>query len=237
MDINIQNKISDKNIEVEKEQKNFLEKTLGGIINTGLDVGIKFLLPDFIEDEVIQIKDSILKNGFKEGLNTAIDEAINLGKSALGIFTGKFDDISQMQKAVETGGIIDSISNGIDTALNKISNNGKLNDNITKVLKKGKNLILDNISSNIEAMIVNQENEINKFEESINNWKNAYENRDFDLMENEMNNVNKYLEKIMPLENLIKEARTIENIHNLIKNNNKNFDINEVELEAANVLV
>ena len=237
MDINIQNKISDKNIEVEKKKKNFLEKTLGGIINTGLDVGIKFLLPDFIEDEVIQIKDSILKNGFKEGLNTAIDEAINLGKSALGIFTGKFDDISQMQKAVETGGIIDSISNGIDTALNKISNNGKLNDNITKVLKKGKNLILDNISSNIEEMIVNQENEINKFEESINNWKNAYENRDFDLMENEMNNVNKYLEKIMPLENLIKEARTIENIHNLIKNNNKNFDINEVELEAANVLV
>lgn len=237
MDISIQNEISDKNIEVEKEQKNFLETTLGGIINTGLDVGIKFLLPDFIEDEVIQIKDSILKNGFKEGLNTAIDEAINLGKSALGIFTGKFDDISQMQKAVETGGIIDSISNGIDTALNKISNNGKLNDNITKVLKKGKNLILDNISSNIEEMIVNQENEINKFEESINNWKNAYENRDFDLMENEIKNVNKYIEKIMPLENLIKEARTIENIHNLIKNNNKNFDINEVELEAANVLV
>ena len=236
MDISIQNEISDKNIEVEKEQKNFLETTLGGIINTGLDVGIKFLLPDFIEDEVIQIKDSILKNGFKEGLNTAIDEAINLGKSALGIFTGKFDDISQMQKAVETGGIIDSISNGIDTALNKISNNGKLNDNITKVLKKGKNLILDNISSNIEEMIVNQENEINKFEESINNWKNAYENRDFDLMENEMNNVNKYLEKIMPLENIIKETRLVENVHNLIKNNNKNFEINEVELEAANVL-
>lgn len=237
MDISIQNEISDKNIEVEKEQKNFLETTLGGIINTGLDVGIKFLLPDFIEDEVIQIKDSILKNGFKEGLNTAIDEAINLGKSALGIFTGKFDDISQMQKAIETGGIIDSISNGIDIGLNKISSNGKLNKNITNVIKKGKNLILDNISNNIEEMIVKQGNEINKFEESINNWKNAYENKDFNLMEKEIKNVNKYIEKIMPLENLIKEARTIENIHNLIKNNNKNFDINEVELEAANVLV
>ena len=237
MDISIQNEISDKNIEVEKEQKNFLETTLGGIINTGLDVGIKFLLPDFIEDEVIQIKDSILKNGFKEGLNTAIDEAINLGKSALGIFTGKFDDISQMQKAIETGEIIDSISNGIDIGLNKISSNGKLNKNITNVIKKGKNLILDNISNNIEEMIVKQGNEINKFEESINNWKNAYENKDFNLMEKEIKNVNKYIEKIMPLENLIKEARTIENIHNLIKNNNKNFDISEVELEAANVLV
>ena len=37
-------------------------------------------------------------------------------------------------------------------------------------------------------------------------------------------------------ENIIKEARLVENVHNLIKNNNKNFEINEVELEAANVL-
>lgn len=64
----------------------------------------------------------------------------------------------------------------------------------------------------------------------------GYENKDFDLMEKEMKNINKYLEKIMPLENIIKEARLVENVHNLIKNNNKNFEINEVELEAANVL-
>ena len=67
-------------------------------------------------------------------------------------------------------------------------------------------------------------------------WKKGYENKDFDLMEKEMKNINKYLEKIMPLENIIKEARLVENVHNLIKNNNKNFEINEVELEAANVL-
>ena len=78
--------------------------------------------------------------------------------------------------------------------------------------------------------------EINKFENSINEWKKGYENKDFDLMEKEMKNINKYLEKIMPLENIIKEARLVENVHNLIKNNNKNFEINEVELEAANVL-
>lgn len=85
-------------------------------------------------------------------------------------------------------------------------------------------------------MIVEQGNEINKFENSINEWKKGYENKDFDLMEKEMKNINKYLEKIMPLENIIKEARLVENVHNLIKNNNKNFEINEVELEAANVL-
>lgn len=83
---------------------------------------------------------------------------------------------------------------------------------------------------------MNKGNEISKFETSINEWKKGYENKDFDLMEKEMKNINKYLEKIMPLENIIKEARLVENVHNLIKNNNKNFEINEVELRAANVL-
>ena len=236
MEIDIQNDLNNKNLEVGKEQKSFLETTLGGIINTGLNLGIKYLLPDFVEDEVINIKDTILNEGFKEGLNTAIDEAVDLGKSAIGIVTGKFDDVSQMQKAVENGGIIDTISKGIDTAINKVTEKGKLNDTISNVIKKGKNLILDNISSNIEEMIVEQGNEISKFETSINEWKKGYENKDFDLMEIEMKNINKYLEKIMPLENIIKEARLVENVHNLIKNNNKNFEINEVELEAANVL-
>ena len=236
MEIDIQNDLNNKNLEVGKEQKSFLETTLGGIINTGLNLGIKYLLPDFVEDEVIKIKDTILNEGFKEGLNTAIDEAVDLGKSAIGIVTGKFDDVSQMQKAVENGGIIDTISKGLDTAINEVNEKGKLNDTISNVIKKGKNLILDNISSNIEEMIVEQGNEISKFETSINEWKKDYENKDFDLMEKEMKNINKYLEKIMPLENIIKEARLVENVHNLIKNNNKNFEINEVELEAANVL-
>lgn len=236
MEIELKNQLNDNNIAVEKEQKSFLETTLGGIINTGLDVGIKFLLPDFIEDGVIEIKNAILKDGFKEGLNTAIDEAIDLGKSALGIVTGKFDDINQMQKAVETGGIIDSVSKGIDLALNKINENGKINNNIINVIKKGKNLILDNISSNIEEMIVDQENQINSFQNSIENWKDAFEKQKFDLMENEMKNINSFLEKIMPLENLIKDARKVENIHNIIKNNNKNFNINSLELEAAKAL-
>lgn len=236
MEIELKNQLNDNNIAVEKEQKSFLETTLGGIINTGLDVGIKFLLPDFIEDGVIEIKNAILKDGFKEGLNTAIDEAIDLGKSALGIVTGKFDDINQMQKAVETGGIIDSVSKGIDLALNKINENGKMSNNIINVIKKGKNLILDNISSNIEEMIVDQENQINSFQNSIENWKDAFEKQKFDLMENEMKNINGFLEKIMPLENLIKDARKVENIHNIIKNNNKNFNINSLELEAAKAL-
>ena len=61
MDVSITNELNSKNIEIEKEQNNFLETTIGKIINTGLDVGIKFLLPDFVENEVIEIKDTIIQ--------------------------------------------------------------------------------------------------------------------------------------------------------------------------------
>ena len=39
------------------EQKGFLDTTLGKVINTGLDTGIRFLLPDLIEEQVIDIKE------------------------------------------------------------------------------------------------------------------------------------------------------------------------------------
>ena len=41
-------------------------KTLGKTINTGLDIGLRMLLPDLIEEQVIDIKDTIIENGFGE---------------------------------------------------------------------------------------------------------------------------------------------------------------------------
>lgn len=145
MNIEIKENLNDKNIELEKEQTSFLESTIGKVINIGLDAGIKYLLPDLIEDEVINVKDTIMENGLKEGINTAIDSALNLGKSFLGIITGKFENVNQIQKAVENGGIIDSLSGIFDNALNKINEKGKINENIINVIKEGKNIILDNI--------------------------------------------------------------------------------------------
>ena len=62
MEINnlTQNIDLDKNLENEKEQKSFLETTLGQVVNTGLDIGIRAVLPDFIEEQVINIKENIL---------------------------------------------------------------------------------------------------------------------------------------------------------------------------------
>ena len=56
----------DTSMNLENEQINFLETTLGKTINIGLDLGLRALLPNAIEDGVIALKDSILENGFKE---------------------------------------------------------------------------------------------------------------------------------------------------------------------------
>ena len=86
-----------------EEQNKFLESTFGKVINTGIDVAIRAFLPNFLEDEVIGIKNLIINDGFKEGIKTAINAASNIGKSVTGIFTGKFDSVSQAYSAVKSG--------------------------------------------------------------------------------------------------------------------------------------
>lgn len=236
MDIKLDENLNN-NLEIEKEQNNFLETTIGKIINTGLDAGIKYLLPDLIEDEVIEVKDAIFEDGIKEGINTAIDNALNIGKSFLGIITGKFENVNQIQKAIENGGIIDSLSGILDKSLDKINSNGKINENIINVIKKGKNIILDNVSTNIEDMLEKEDTKLEKFKNNINEWKEAFNNQDFATMEDKIKIIKENLEEVIPIENIINEAKTVENIHEKIKNNNKDFNISELELEAAKVLV
>ena len=93
--------------------------------------------------KIIEIKDSFIENGFKEGIKTAVDSAINLGKSAMGIVTGRFENVNQMQTAVKTGGIIDGISSVLNYTINKIVDRGKIPYSVGNIIKRGKNAILN----------------------------------------------------------------------------------------------
>ena len=148
--------INNNELVTEQEQNSFLESTLGKVVNSALDVGIRMVLPDFIEEGVIGIKDALMQGGLKEGIDTAINGAINLGKSVLGIFTGKFEDISQARDAVKTGGIIDGISGVLDTVIDKTNSSGLINDNVANLLSNGKDAILNSVSSNIEQEFMQQ---------------------------------------------------------------------------------
>ena len=220
-----------------ENQKSFLETNLGQVINGGIDLGLKALLPDIIEDEVIEIKDSILTDGFSAGIKTAINNVVDMGKGILGIFTGKFENMSQVKSVIEKGGLIASISDVLDCGINKAKENDLIEKNTANLIKKGKNTILNTVNNNIENSLTSQMESVEKIDKYIEKWNGYYQNQDFTNMEKQYNKLENELEKIMPLENTITKARVVENLHNLIKNNGKNFNLSNEELELANKLI
>ena len=222
-------------VTVEK-QDGFLNSSIGKIVNTAIDLGLRWILPDFVENQVIDVKNSLIKGGLKEGINKVIESGIELGKSVTGIFTGKFENISQAQNAIKNGGIIDGVSNVIDSALTTSTKKGWIPRNVASLIRQGKNAILYNISTNIETEFVNQLDNVEKLGKYENNWRNYYNSKDFDGMEREYQKIKDKLKELLPLETTIKQAREIENIHLLIKNNGHDFNLSEEQLELAGLL-
>ena len=236
LDNNTNIKINDNELTTEKEQNTFLESTLGKVINSGLDIGLRMILPDFLEDGIVEIKDALLKGGLKEGIDTAIDGALNLGKSIMGIFTGKFDDISQARDAIKSGGIIDGISGALDKVIDKTTSSGLIDSNVANLISNGKDAILNSVSNNIENEFMEQINGADKLAKYEENWKEYFENKDFEGMQREYEKIKEKLKELLPIENTLKEARTIENLHLLIKNNGQDFNLTDEQKELASLL-
>lgn len=220
-----------------EEQKSFLNTTVGRVVNTAIDLGLRWILPDFLENQIIDIKNSLITGGLKEGINTTIEAGIELGKSVTGIFTGKFENISQAQNAIRNGGIIDGISDSIDNALNYTMKKGLIPNEVANLIRQGKNVILDNVSSNIETEFVNQLNNIEKIGKYENNWREYYKEQDFEGMEKEYNKIKDKLKQTLPLETILKQAREIENLHLIIKNNGNKFNLTKEQEELAGLLI
>lgn len=222
----INNDINQKN---EKSQEKFLDTTLGKAIDNGVNIGIRYLFPNYVEEEVINLKDNLLEYGLKDGIKKSIESAINVGKSVVGIVTGNFEDISQMQTAVKNGGIIDSVSELLDDVLNKMEESKKMDKGVIKLIKNGKDTILDSVENNIESTLNNQVESAQKLEKYMDTWKEYYSKQDIEGMENEYNKMQKAMKDLMPIEKTINNAKLIETIHNLIKNNGNNFALSEEE--------
>ncbi len=219
-------------LDLKNLQDKFLNSNFGQIANNAIDAGLKVILPDFIEDEIIEVKDALISGGFKEAINAAGQNAIELGKKILGIEDAEFTSIEQAENAVEKGKFIDKVSDGIDNVLDKLSNSKIIPDNISSLIKNGKDLILNNISNNVENEFTNEIKALEKVEKYIGNWEKYYTKKDLDGLTKEYNKIEKQMKKILPLENIIKNVNKIQNIHELI-NNTENFDFSNIYLELA----
>lgn len=233
---NIDNNVST-DLNLEKKQNNFLQTTTWKLIDGALNTGIRALVPNLIENQVIEIKDQIIKNGFKAGVNQSVKAAIDLGKSAQGIFTGKFENIGQAQTVIKNGGIIDSVSNLLNFTVNKCVKNNLIPQNIGSIILKGKDVILNTVESNIENSFQTQLSAVSRLEKYTKNWKNYFTGKDFEGMEKEFKKMKETMKEIMPIQNTINEVKKVENLHLLIKNNGKNFNLTSEEIELAKQLI
>ena len=233
MELTLQNSI---NNNIQNKQNIFLQNSFGKAINNGINLGLRYILPNWAEDKVIELKDNLLNYGLKDGISKTIKSAIDRGKSVAGIITGNFENINQIDQVVKKGGIIESISEIFDSVLNKMKNIGKINNTTYNLIKKGKDSILNNVEKNIESTWDNQIASSRRVENYIKNWKDYYNKQDFYGMDKEYKKIQIELKNLVPIENTIKNARNIETIHNLIKNKGNNFNLSQQEIELVKKL-
>ena len=141
-----------------------------------------------------------------------------------------------MQNAIKSGGLIDGLSNVLDGAISVTTKSGLLPKNVATLIRQGKNVILDNVSNHIEDEFASQIDHIEKLGKYENNWRNYFKLQDFEGMEREYQKIKERLKQTLPLEITLKQAREIENLHQLIKNNGHDFNLSKEQLELAGLL-
>ena len=192
-------------------------------LNFGVDLGLKALLPDLIEDQVIDIKNSILEGGFKEGVNTLVKKVDEFKNSITGIFTGNFNNIEEIHTATKQGGIIKTVSKGLSKGIDAGVKSGAIPKSIGGILKAGKTTMLNEFSNSLESQM---RKEIQKFDilNDLNKkWYDALDQRDFDKMTKYTEKISVLSKDLVKFSNIIEETKKIEELHNFIKENNS-FD-------------
>ena len=145
--------------------------------------------------------------------------------------------MSQVKNVIKSGGLIDSVSDVLDWGIKKSKQNGLINNTTASIIQKGKNTILNTVNKSIENNLTSQMESIEKIDKYISNWNEYYHNQDFNNMEKQYKKIEKELNNVVPLEDVITKARQLENLHELIKNKGGDFNLSKEELELANKLI
>ncbi len=224
-----------KEVDFSQIQDNFLKSRLGQVVNFAVDQGLKYIMPDFIEDEVIEVKDTLISEGLNSAVEKAVEEAINLGKTTLGIFTGNFENVDQAKNAIKEGGIIDGISDAIDSLIKTLTKEKIIPESVGKLIKSGKKEIIKNIEKDIDNEFNKENKSLTKLEKYINNWNKYYSKKDLSGINKEFKKIEKEEKNILPIKNIVENINKIKNIHDLISNSN-DFDFDNIYLELSNNL-
>lgn len=234
IDIENYNEVGVKNnIEIEKKlsnnQNNFLGDLLGKVVNSAIDAGIKYLLPDKISNDIIKLKNKIFTKRFKTELKNTLNKVIKKGKRDIGRTEISLRNIKEVHKALYKGNILENISELISKYLKEKSESGKIDKSVSEKILNSKGILMQNISTNIENELINQMREINILKKYNLDWKKAFESKNLEDMKKLYREIEKKSEVVMPIKNILKEVEEIKKIQNILEKNNWNFKQSEKE--------
>ncbi len=218
-------------IELTNKQENNIKTTIVSIANNALEYGLRAILPDFIEDDVIEVKDKFIEEGFADGVQEVIDKLEDVGKSIVGVFTGEFETMEQVKRVIQKDGLLDGISDVIDTVLKKLLNKKKISKSTVNLIKTGKKEILNNIEKGIEDKYKETTYSLEKLSEYCNEWKQQYKEQNYEEMEKTMKKIKQQLTQKKIVEETINEARNLEKIQKFIKEKGNIENMSDLEKE------
>lgn len=232
---------TDKRIEntKETEQKEFLDTTIGKIVDAGLDFAISTFVPDLIEKPVSNLKDKLLSWDFNKEKETISSGALeqtkkseeNSGKEVdIGNVVANLKDFLKEEKT------INSFSKIIDAAIKELVDKDKISSNVSKMVKEGKNAVVEKIKEKIDHELDGQIVYVEELKEQTEKWKNYYQEKDIKNMKAVSKKIDSLMEDIMPIDTILTEAKQIQNLQQLIENNNNQFDLSSTQLELAKML-
>mgnify|MGYP005798914417 FL=1 len=232
---------TDKRIEntKETEQKEFLDTTIGKIVDAGLDFAISTFVPDLIEKPVSNLKDKLLSWDFNKEKETISSGALeqtkkseeNSGKEVdIGNVVANLKDFLKEEKT------INSFSKIIDAAIKELVDKDKISSNVSKMVKEGKNAVVEKIKEKIDHELDGQIVYVEELKEQTEKWKNYYQEKDIKNMKSVSKKIDSLMKDIMPIDTILTEAKQIQNLQQLIENNNNQFDLSSTQLELAKML-
>ena len=110
-------------------------------------------------------------------------------------------------------------------------------EHVKDIINGGKEIITDSIKSNIESEFEDQFRKAITLNKNIERWNDYYEQRDFEGIRRETNNIQRNIKALFPIETTIKEARKIENLYKIIERKGGDFNLSEEEINLAKRLV
>lgn len=122
-------------------------------------------------------------------------------------------------------------------AINKGVKQKLIPNEVGRILKNGKNVIVSTIESKLESEYNQQINSIELLSKYESQWKEYFGRQDFDGMEREYQKIRNIEKIILPTKNTIYQIEPIKNLHNLIKNNGQNFNLSNEEIELSKRLI